>query len=151
MRLLLLAGATAAALVVAAEAPAIRFIDIAAQSGLTVPNTFGGRESKQSILESTGTGVAIFDFNGDGANDVFIANGPPSRSQLYRNDGSGHFTEVGAQAGSRGQAGRKRPASATSTTMATPICSSLTTATTASIAIWAAASSRTSPRAPACP
>ena len=82
-----------------AEAPAIRFIDIAAQSGLTVRNTFGGKEKKESILESTGTGVAIFDFDGDGANDIFIANGPPSHSELYRNDGKGHFTDVSANAG----------------------------------------------------
>ena len=99
MRLPIIAVTLAAALAPGAEAPAIRFIDIAAQSGLTVPNTFGGRDKKDSILESTGTGVAIFDFNGDGANDVFIANGPPSHSELYRNDGAGHFTEVGREAG----------------------------------------------------
>jgi len=83
----------------AAEAPVVRFVDVAAESGLTAPNTFGGREKKDSILESTGTGVAIFDFDGDGFNDVFIANGPPSRSELYKNDGKGHFVEVGKQAG----------------------------------------------------
>src|SRR5277367_5207404 len=83
----------------AAERPVVHFVDIAALSGLTVPNTFGGREKKDSILESTGTGVAIFDFDGDGWNDVFIANGPPSRSELYKNDGSGHFAEVGQKAG----------------------------------------------------
>src|SRR6185312_12516849 len=89
-----------------AGAPTIRFIDIASQAGLTVPNTFGGKEKKDYILESTGTGAAIFDYNGDGANDVFIANGtvfkpagPPAHSQLYRNDGKGRFTEVGQQAG----------------------------------------------------
>jgi enediyne biosynthesis protein E4 len=94
-RLLLLAAVLAAA----ADAPAVHFIDIAAAAGLTVPNTFGGHDRKDSILESTGTGVAIFDFDGDGANDIFIANGPPSHSELYRNDGAGHFTEVGRQAG----------------------------------------------------
>lgn len=77
----------------------IRFVDIAAVSGLNILNTFGGIDRKDSILESTGTGAAIFDFDGDGANDVFIANGPPSRSQLYRNDGIGHFIEVGREAG----------------------------------------------------
>ena len=95
----LVAGLLAVLLAAAADAPAIRFIDIAAQAGLIVPNTFGGREKKESILESTGTGAVIFDFDGDGANDIFIANGPPSRSELYHNDGSGHFTEIGAQAG----------------------------------------------------
>lgn len=99
MRLSIIAVMLAAALAPGAEAPAIHFIDIAAQSGLTVPNTFGGRDKKDSILESTGTGVAILDFDGDGANDVFIANGPPSHSELYKNDGAGHFTEVAQQAG----------------------------------------------------
>jgi hypothetical protein len=94
-------GAVLIALVLAvgADAPAIHFVDIAAQAGLTIPNTFGGKVKKDSILESTGTGAVIFDFDGDGANDIFIANGPPARSQLYKNDGSGHFTEVGQQAG----------------------------------------------------
>jgi enediyne biosynthesis protein E4 len=94
LRLLLLA-----ALAAAAQAPTLHFIDIAAPSGLTVPNTFGGVDKKESILESTGTGAAIFDFDGDGSNDIFIANGPPGRSQLYKNDGAGHFTEVGRDAG----------------------------------------------------
>ena len=89
-----------------ADTTAIRFIDIAAQAGLTTPITFGGKDKKDYILESTGTGAAIFDYDGDGANDVFIANGttldpnaPPTRSLLYRNDGKGHFTEVGQQSG----------------------------------------------------
>ena len=89
-----------------ADTTTFRFIDIAAQSGLTMSNTFGGKEKKNYILESTGTGAAIFDYNGDGANDIFIANGtvftpgaPPAHSQLYRNDGKGHFAEVGQQAG----------------------------------------------------
>jgi hypothetical protein len=103
MRFLVLVAAAGAILAVlfaaAAEAPAIRFIDVAAQSGLVVPNTFGGKDKKESILESTGTGAAIFDFDGDGFNDIFIANGPPSRSELYKNDGTGRFSEVGQQAG----------------------------------------------------
>jgi hypothetical protein len=83
-----------------------RFVDIAAESGVTVPNTFGGKTRKDSILEATGTGVAIFDYDGDGANDLFIANGvgldpaaPKAPSQLYHNDGKGHFTDVAAAAG----------------------------------------------------
>src|ERR1700689_5406172 len=99
MRLLCLAVFITFVLAIAADAPVVRFIDIATQSGLNIPNTFGGKDKKDSILESTGTGVTIFDFDGDGANDIFIANGPPSRSQLYKNDGPGHFTESGQQAG----------------------------------------------------
>jgi len=92
-----------------AETPALRFIDIAAQSGLTNSTTFGGKEKKDYILESTGTGAVVFDYNGDGANDIFIANGTvltagarAPRSQLYRNDSKGRFTEVSEQAGLTG-------------------------------------------------
>jgi hypothetical protein len=86
--------------------PPIRFVDIAVSSGLTTPTTFGDKQIERYILESTGTGAAIFDFDGDGANDIFIANGtvlPPRKSsahaQLYKNDGKGHFTDVSAKAG----------------------------------------------------
>jgi hypothetical protein len=92
--------------IVSANPDQFKFIDIAAQSGLTVSTTFGGKVHKDYILEATGTGAAIFDYDGDGANDIFIANGTtldpsaaPSLSQLYHNDGKGHFTDVAAQAG----------------------------------------------------
>ena len=82
----------------------IAFTDVAATSGLTVPNTFGGRQKKDYILETTGNGAAILDFDGDGANDIVVANGTAlggapagasSKPQLYRNDGAGHFHGVG--------------------------------------------------------
>ena len=106
LRLGACAIAILAVLLLADATTVIRFIDITAAAGLTIPNTYGGKVTKEIILESTGTGAAIFDFNGDGFNDIFIANGttlgpnaPPTRSPLYRNDGKGHFTEVGLQAG----------------------------------------------------
>jgi hypothetical protein len=86
----------------------IHYTDIAAASGLTIPNTFGGRAQKDYILETTGNGAAIFDYDGDGRNDIFIVNGTtfktpqgaaPRIPQLYHNDGNGHFTDVAAQAG----------------------------------------------------
>lgn len=91
---------------VAAQLPI--FEDIAPSAGLSHSTTFGGKENKKYILESTGNGVAIFDFNGDGRNDIFIANGmtldgeaPPPL--LYRNEGNGKFKEVAREAGlSRG-------------------------------------------------
>ena len=71
-------------------------------------NTYGGREQKKYIVETTGNGAAIFDFDGDGINDLLITNGTtftrklsdaPRTVQLYRNDGHGHFTDVSAKAG----------------------------------------------------
>jgi len=85
----------------------IDFRDIAAQSGLKIKNTFGGLDHKQYILETTGNGVAIFDYDGDGREDIFIANGTrlgmasgaAPGPQLYHNDGNGKFSEVAAKAG----------------------------------------------------
>src|SRR5437667_12888395 len=84
------------------------FHDIAKPAGLTDTNVYGGLNQKDYILETTGNGVAIFDYDGDGRNDVFIANGtrlngPTGRNvnlpQLYQNEGNGHFKNVAAQAG----------------------------------------------------
>ena len=84
------------------------FEDIAVASGLTVPNTFGGKTRKDYILETTGNGAAIFDYDGDGAQDILVVNGTtlhpnvssgPHLPQLYHNDGRGHFTDVAAKAG----------------------------------------------------
>ena len=36
---------------------------------------FGGVDSKKYIIETTGTGVAIFDYDNDGWPDIFIVNG----------------------------------------------------------------------------
>src|SRR5260370_20451003 len=104
-----LAGISALLLVgaaIAIDLP-IFFEDTAPSSGLTVPNTSGGKARKDYILETTGNGVAILDYDGDGAEDIFIANGTTlQRSgagkhlpQLYHNDGHGHFTEAGENAG----------------------------------------------------
>jgi len=90
------------------EVVRIQFADVSQSAGLTVSNTFGGRLKKDYILETTGNGAAIFDYDGDGSNDILIANGTvldgaaaPSTAHLhlYRNDGTGHFIEGARQAG----------------------------------------------------
>jgi hypothetical protein len=102
------AAMLAAFLLLGAPEVEVHFVDVAASAGLTIPTTFGGLTKKDYILETTGTGVAIFDFDGDGRNDIFVVNGttldrsksqPPLTSQLYHNDGNGHFTEMGRRAG----------------------------------------------------
>jgi hypothetical protein len=83
------------------------FEDIAKDRGLTQSNVSGGKNRKDYILETTGNGAAIFDYDGDGAEDIFIANGTtldPAKGagrapQLYHNDGHGRFTEIGKAAG----------------------------------------------------
>ena len=70
----------------AAVTPAFKadFLDIARPSGLTVQNVFGGVNRKDYILETTGNGVAIFDYDGDGRNDIFIVNGTRLEAQRAR-------------------------------------------------------------------
>ena len=91
-----------------ATKPLAYFTDIAKRAGLTMTNTFGGVTTKKYIIETTGTGVAIFDYENDGWPDIFIVNGTkldglpageaPS-NHLYRNNRDGTFTDVTAKAG----------------------------------------------------
>src|SRR3984957_20202425 len=55
--------------------PIAYFTDIAKKAGLTMVNTFGGVTTKKYIIETTGTGVAIFDADNDGWPDIFIVKG----------------------------------------------------------------------------
>jgi hypothetical protein len=84
------------------------FADIAEKAGLTATNVFGGKHSSTYILESTGTGVAIFDYDNDGWPDIFLVNGTtlegfPTGSaptnHLYHNNHDGTFTDVTESAG----------------------------------------------------
>jgi hypothetical protein len=86
----------------------IDFTDIAEKVGLTAPNVFGGKQSSTYILESTGTGVAIFDYDNDGWPDIFLVNGTtlggfPAKdapsNHLYHNNHDGTFTDVTTKAG----------------------------------------------------
>ena len=45
-----------------AKAPIAHFTDIAAKAGLAAPVVFGGEKTKKYIIETTATGVAIFDY-----------------------------------------------------------------------------------------
>jgi hypothetical protein len=84
------------------------FTDIVEKAGLTMQEIFGGIETKKYIIETTGTGVAIFDYDNDGWPDIFLVNGTrlegfaagdaPS-NHLYRNNHDGTFADVTATAG----------------------------------------------------
>jgi hypothetical protein len=81
---------------------------MAKKAGLTDAVIFGGVDTKKYIIETTGTGVAIFDYDNDGWPDIFIVNGtsldsPASKkaptNHLYHNNHDGTFTDVTQKAG----------------------------------------------------
>jgi hypothetical protein len=85
------------------QPPRVNFVDIAAQAGLTAKTEDGGDKTKRYIIETTGSGVAAFDFDNDGWPDIFLVNGsrlegfPKGQeptSHLYRNNHDGTFSDV---------------------------------------------------------
>jgi len=87
------------------KAPVVRYEDIAALAGLTGLNVSGAATNKQYIIETTGTGVAVFDYDNDGLPDILFVNGDrfhdggTSTPLLYHNLGGLKFEDVTAKAG----------------------------------------------------
>jgi hypothetical protein len=89
-----------------APAGKVRFTDITAQAGITFKHV--ASPDKKYIVESMSGGLALFDFDNDGDLDIFFVNAltvdlvkskGKTKSELYRNEGNGKFTEVGVKAG----------------------------------------------------
>ncbi len=87
----------------------IVFQDIARQAGLTRWKHVSGTSSKQSLLETIGSGVALLDYDNDGWLDIYLVNGStfqaldgkatPPQAALFHNNRDGTFTNVAAAAG----------------------------------------------------
>lgn len=88
------------------------FEDVTQEAGIDFKYNFGDY-TYENILESSGSGVTVFDYDGDGDQDIYLLNGTwlegisdsegkifeNTPDQLYRNNGDGTFTEVARQAG----------------------------------------------------
>ena len=88
------------------KAPAVRFEDLAAKAGLVGVNVSGSDKQQSYIVENTGTGVAIFDYDNDGLPDIFFVNGDrfdrPGGAPthfLYHNLGGLRFEDVTQKSG----------------------------------------------------
>lgn len=87
----------------------VQFVNVAREAGLRSRTIFGLENKNRFLLETTGCGVAFYDYDHDGWLDIFLVNGtrfdanwtkadtPVSR--LYKNNRDGTFTDVTLQAG----------------------------------------------------
>ena len=81
--------------------------DVAAEAGVSFQHARGARGNWHPV-ETMGSGVAVLDYDGDGAPDLFFVQGgevpgtghpPGTVGQLYRNGGDGRFRDVSEAAG----------------------------------------------------
>ena len=86
----------------------VNFVNVAKESGLKAATIFGGAHKNKYLLETTGCGVAFYDYDNDGWLDIFLVNGtrlegfPPGQAptnRLFKNNRDGTFTDVTAKAG----------------------------------------------------
>jgi hypothetical protein len=82
------------------------FTDVTRAGGITFAHAVS--PEKKYILESMSGGVAVFDFDRDGRQDIYFVNAPTvesradprsARSELWKNNGDGTFTDVTGKAG----------------------------------------------------
>jgi hypothetical protein len=108
----------AAILVLAAARPTIPvFTDITKESGIAFRHSYGDHHL-DNIVEGTGGGVCLFDYNNDGLLDIYFVTGTWTKgvsdnegrdlrnkllNRLYRNQGNGRFADVTKEAGVDGK------------------------------------------------
>lgn len=89
------------------QVPPVGFTSITAEAGIDFIHT-NGAYGEKLIPEAIGSGLAFLDYDNDGDQDLLLVNSTWFTGQgqaeeptqaLYRNDGSGRFTNVSQQAG----------------------------------------------------
>jgi hypothetical protein len=100
---------------ITAQKKPVTFTDVTGKAGITFKYTYGDNSYK-NIIESSGSGITVFDYNNDGLMDIYLMNGTylegisdpagkvfkDSHNELYKNNGNGTFTEVSKIAGVQG-------------------------------------------------
>ncbi len=91
----------------AAGGHSVRLTDVTSETGIAFVHT-DGSSGKRYIIETVCAGLAVFDYDNDGDEDIYFLNGAalpgkkvaaPPRNALYRNDGGFVFTDVSSEAG----------------------------------------------------
>ena len=90
-------------------APGVAFVERARAAGLASFRQVSGGADKNYIIEATGSGVALVDYDDDGWLDAYLVNGstwaalagrePAPSAALFHNNRDGTFTDVTAAAG----------------------------------------------------
>src|SRR5262249_8444388 len=100
------APASPAAAPAAGEPGPFRFTDILTGSGVDFVHT-SGMTSEKLFPTANGSGLALFDYDGDGRLDLYFATGnalplaavPAASNRLYRNLGGGKFRDETERSG----------------------------------------------------
>jgi hypothetical protein len=100
-RLFVFGGSILAAATIAAAPPAVSFVDVSAQAGLTFVHN-NGAFGKKYLPETMGSGALFLDIDGDGWQDIVLVNsrnwpgrqGRQSTAALFRNGRNGTFTDI---------------------------------------------------------
>ena len=86
----------------------LSFLNVAREAGLNAKTIFGGEHKNKYLLETTGCGVAFYDYDNDGWLDIFLVNGSRLEgfakgqepiSHLFKNNRDGTFTDITTKAG----------------------------------------------------
>ena len=86
----------------------VSFVDVVMESGLNIKTIYGVEGTNKYLLETTGCGLAFYDYDNDGWLDLFMVNGwrlegfakgQEPHCHLFRNNRDGTFTDVTAGSG----------------------------------------------------